>query len=406
MSVTPRRSWPTNEGALSQGGSDSQRAHPSAGNIQQQTHHGNRQMNMPPHNNTASQMESSAQKSSSHAHGTLKAPPVMAPQQQQQATHQQHQQQQQQQQPMPPQQVRPLLNTAPNNLPSASGSLFSPSSGSSLPMASMADNQHQSNLFVNGQSDMTQQPGSYSASAHNMTHVKSENLQAASQYDFPSHPMNDFDQHQKDLMQMPSDNLFNAIAQQNHTQLPVHQQSLENKPLPHAVSSPAMSMPVSGGKPKSSSAAMAQVRNASSWSSLAGPSQQGGPPGSSKSSNIGDSFQMFKRQAKEKEARQKALIEQQEMRRQAKEQAERERMRAEADRRREREEEEALEKARYVKTKHCFTKEKDQIPLHPYIYLYFPGESLSVCRMKLVRRLQRRLDLVQFKALLRHHFLP
>ena len=115
---------------------------------------------------------------------------------------------------------------------------------------------------------------------------------------------------------------------------------------------------------------------------------------------------MFKRQAKEKEARQKALIEQQEMRRQAKEQAERERMRAEADRRREREEEEALEKARYVKTTHCFTKEKDQIPLHPYIYLYFPGESLSVCRMKLVRRLQRRLDLVQFKALLRHHFLP
>lgn len=340
MSVTPRRSWPASEGALSQGGNDSQRAHPSAGSIQQQhqqTHHGNRQMNMPPHNNAAS-MESSAQKSSSHAQGTLKAPPVMTPQQQQLT-------QQQQQQSLPPQQVRPLPNTASNNLPSASGSLFSPSSGSSLP--SMADIQHQPNLFVNGQSDMTQQPGSYSAPAHNMAHVKTESLQAAGQYDFPSHPMNDFDQHQKDLMQMPSDNLFNALAQQNHTQQPVHQQSLGDvKPLPHAVSSPAMSMPVSGGKPKSSSAAMAQVRNASSWSSLAGPSQQGGPPGSSKSSNIGDSFQMFKRQAKEKEARQKALIEQQEMRRQQKEQAERERMRAEADRRREREEEETLEKAR------------------------------------------------------------
>ena len=103
-----------------------------------------------------------------------------------------------------------------------------------------------------------------------------------------------------------------------------------------------MSLPVSGGKPKSQSAAMNQVRNASSWSSLAGPSQQG----SSKTSNIGDSFQMFKRQAKEKEARQKALIEQQEQRRQQKEQAERERVRVEADRRREREEEEALEKAR------------------------------------------------------------
>jgi bromodomain-containing protein 4 len=103
--------------------------------------------------------------------------------------------------------------------------------------------------------------------------------------------------------------------------------------------------PVSGGKPKSHSAAMAQVRNASSWSSLAASSQQG-PGGSSKSSALVDSFQQFKRQAKEKEARQKALIEQQEMRRQQKEQAERERMRAEAERRREREEEEALDKAR------------------------------------------------------------
>ena len=147
--------------------------------------------------------------------------------------------------------------------------------------------------------------------------------------------MNDFDQ-----QQMHSDSLFNALAA-------VQNQSLGDvKTLTPSMSSPAMSLPVSGGKPKSQSAAMAQVRNASSWSSLAGPSQQGGPGGSSKTSNIGDSFQMFKRQAKEKEARQKALIEQQEQRRQQKEQAERERVRVEADRRREREEEEALEKAR------------------------------------------------------------
>lgn len=45
---------------------------------------------------------------------------------------------------------------------------------------------------------------------------------------------------------------------------------------------------------------------------------------------------------------QRALIEQQEMRRHQKEQAERERLRLENERRREREEEEALEKARYI----------------------------------------------------------
>jgi bromodomain-containing protein 4 len=191
--------------------------------------------------------------------------------------------------------------------------------------------------------------GGGSAAHNNMGHVKSENQSASGgQYDFQSRmdlPMNDFDQHQKDMMQMPGDNLFNSMAQQQQQHPIHHSQSLGDiKSMGHAsnVSSPAMSMPVSGGKPKSHSAAMAQVRNASSWSSLAAST----PAGSSKSSNIGDSFQMFKRQAKEKEARQKALIEQQEMRRQQKEQAERERMRVEADRRREREEEEALENAR------------------------------------------------------------
>lgn len=45
---------------------------------------------------------------------------------------------------------------------------------------------------------------------------------------------------------------------------------------------------------------------------------------------------------------QRALIEQQEMRRHQKEQAEKERIRIENEKRREKEEEEALEKARYI----------------------------------------------------------
>lgn len=222
--------------------------------------------------------------------------------------------------------------------------------------------QQQQGMFVNGQSGPYPTGGQ---GPHNNA-VKVENMSAGGgHYDFPPHGgMNDFD-HQ---MQMSSDSLFNALAsQQNHgqqqqqqpppqqqqqQQLPSHMQMADVKPMTSSASSPGgMSMPphhVTGGKPKSHSAAMNQVRNASSWSSLAGgPSQLGGVPGGqSKTSNIGDQFQMFKRQAKEKEARQKALLEQQEMRRQQKEQAERERLRVEADRRREREEEEALEKAR------------------------------------------------------------
>jgi hypothetical protein len=55
-----------------------------------------------------------------------------------------------------------------------------------------------------------------------------------------------------------------------------------------------------------------------------------------------DSFQQFKKQAKEKEARQK----QQEMKRRQTEQAEMERQRQEVERRARREEEEALERVR------------------------------------------------------------
>ncbi|XP_050434145.1 bromodomain-containing protein 3-like isoform X2 [Adelges cooleyi] len=61
-----------------------------------------------------------------------------------------------------------------------------------------------------------------------------------------------------------------------------------------------------------------------------------------------DSFQQFKKQAKENAKKQRALIEQQEMRRHQKEQAEKERIRIENEKRREKEEEEALEKARKI----------------------------------------------------------
>ncbi|XP_073968991.1 bromodomain-containing protein 2-like isoform X4 [Rhodnius prolixus] len=91
------------------------------------------------------------------------------------------------------------------------------------------------------------------------------------------------------------------------------------------------------------------VKNASSWSSLAQsptPTPTSAPSAASFKSTMADSFQAFKKQAKENAKKQRALIEQQEMRRHQKEQAERERLRVENEKRREREEEEALEKAR------------------------------------------------------------
>ncbi|KAL1455702.1 hypothetical protein WDU94_009778 [Cyamophila willieti] len=89
------------------------------------------------------------------------------------------------------------------------------------------------------------------------------------------------------------------------------------------------------------------LKNASSWSSLASsPSTNNTGAGALKPSSTADSFQAFKKQAKENAKKQRALIEQQEMRRVAKEQQERERKRLETEKRREKEEEEALEKAR------------------------------------------------------------
>ncbi|XP_012252969.2 homeotic protein female sterile-like isoform X2 [Athalia rosae] len=92
------------------------------------------------------------------------------------------------------------------------------------------------------------------------------------------------------------------------------------------------------------------VKNASSWSSLAQASSPQSAAGTSMKSAARDTFQAFKRQAKEKQDRQRALLEQQEVRRQQKEHAERERLRQENERRREREEEDALDKVRKTVT--------------------------------------------------------
>ncbi|XP_075227735.1 homeotic protein female sterile-like isoform X2 [Lycorma delicatula] len=85
------------------------------------------------------------------------------------------------------------------------------------------------------------------------------------------------------------------------------------------------------------------LKNAISWSTLA---QSPPTTTASKKSSTADCFQAFKKQAKENAKKQRALIEQQELRRHQKEQAEKERLRIENERRREREEEEALEKFR------------------------------------------------------------
>ncbi|XP_058808868.1 homeotic protein female sterile-like [Phymastichus coffea] len=88
------------------------------------------------------------------------------------------------------------------------------------------------------------------------------------------------------------------------------------------------------------------VKNASSWSSLAQASSPQSAAGTSAKNATRDTFQAFKKQAKEKQDRQRALAEQQEMRRQQKEQAERERLRQENERRREKEEDHAMDKSR------------------------------------------------------------
>ncbi|KAJ9590383.1 hypothetical protein L9F63_016574, partial [Diploptera punctata] len=109
------------------------------------------------------------------------------------------------------------------------------------------------------------------------------------------------------------------------------------------------------------------VKNASSWSSLAQASSPQNTPGPTTSSlkSTKDSFQQFKKQAKEKMDRQRALIEQQELRRMQKEQQEKERLRLENEKRREREEEEALEKARKAAQEQQVSRQETDVKTSP-----------------------------------------
>ncbi|KAG7171253.1 bromodomain-containing protein 4-like [Homarus americanus] len=113
----------------------------------------------------------------------------------------------------------------------------------------------------------------------------------------------------------------------------------EKKPPSSAPETPKSSGGGSFNKPKPT------PKNLSSWSSLAQSAVPSPTASTSLKTSASDSFAQFKRVAKEKEARQRQIIEQQEQRRQQKEQVEKERARQEAERERARAEEEALERA-------------------------------------------------------------
>lgn len=113
----------------------------------------------------------------------------------------------------------------------------------------------------------------------------------------------------------------------------------EKKQSSSAPDTPKSSSSNSFNKPKPT------PKNLSSWSSLAQSAVPSPTASTSLKTSASDSFAQFKRVAKEKEARQRQIIEQQEQRRQQKEQVEKERARAEAERERARVEEEALERA-------------------------------------------------------------
>ncbi|KAK3920231.1 Bromodomain-containing protein 4A [Frankliniella fusca] len=112
------------------------------------------------------------------------------------------------------------------------------------------------------------------------------------------------------------------------------------------------------------------IKNASSWSSLA---QSSSPQNSMLAANrSADVFQAFKKQAKQNSDRQKAIQEQQEIRRQQKELAEKERMRQENEKRRGKEEEEALEKARKSTAEHILSQPSSLVNTAPAV-----GNSLQ-----------------------------
>lgn len=116
--------------------------------------------------------------------------------------------------------------------------------------------------------------------------------------------------------------------------------------------------------PTAKKQAESKLKNYGSWSSLA-QSAANSPSTSNTSTHLKttamDSFQQFKKQAKEKMDKQRQLYEQQELRRHQKEQAEKERLRMEREKQREREEEEALERAR--KTQQQQQQQKESISI-------------------------------------------
>jgi bromodomain-containing protein 4 len=140
--------------------------------------------------------------------------------------------------------------------------------------------------------------------------------------------------------------VMNSVAAVHHSATPplMVQPPIDTKPRPS---------PITPVIQNTNQLSDQRVVNAATsvWSSLA---QQAATdannqvPGASIKPSTADSFQQFKKQAKENAKKQRALIEQQEMRRHQKEQAEKERIRIENEKRREKEEEEALEKARKI----------------------------------------------------------
>ncbi|XP_031333781.1 bromodomain-containing protein 3-like isoform X3 [Photinus pyralis] len=168
-------------------------------------------------------------------------------------------------------------------------------------------------------------------------------------------------------MNMSIPSMFDPLPQLNTVSVKKEQPLIQPKPIEELTEPvPHMNMtekkttppdqkhpPNFNFKPKSDQ----NIKNASSWSSLAQTSNspQNPVPSANNVANnnsntrqlqVMDSFKAFQKQAKEKADREKQRLEILEMKRQQKEQAEKERLKLEIEKRKEKEEEDALEKAR------------------------------------------------------------
>ncbi|XP_060596521.1 bromodomain-containing protein 3-like [Ruditapes philippinarum] len=113
--------------------------------------------------------------------------------------------------------------------------------------------------------------------------------------------------------------------------------------------------PVTAPKKPAQDSKDIKLKNTGSWASLA--KLNDSTPQSAKKQESAKSFELFRKQAQEKEKREKAIKQQEEYRRLQKEKEEKERIRQETERKREREEEDALEMARTAQIQQT---EKDQ----------------------------------------------